>query len=71
VEGAGETTCSALVTRMIAGELEIVRCGQPLDARTPAIATDVLAAHPDTPRRHAHLHAFTDRLRRRKRVLVS
>jgi hypothetical protein len=30
----GEATCPALIERMIAGELEIVRCALPLEART-------------------------------------
>jgi hypothetical protein len=65
------TTCPALIERMIAGELEIVRCALPLEARAVELELDVRMAHRAAPRRHVHLHAITDRLRRRKRVLVS
>jgi len=70
VHGAPGATCPALIPRMVAGELEIVRCALPLEAREvePVLARPV--AERDASGRHPHLHSLADRLRRRKRVLV-
>jgi hypothetical protein len=71
VHDPGAGTCSALMPRMIAGELEIVRCALPLELRAAPPELDLRNADSAVPRRHVHLHAITDRLRRRTRALVS
>jgi len=66
-----DATCPALIPRVIAGDLEIVRCALPLEAHEVELVLAVTPAEPDVPERHRHLHSLADRLRRRKRVLVS
>jgi hypothetical protein len=66
-----DSTCPALIPRMVAGDLEIVRCALPLEAREPEPVLDTRTGEPVVPPRHASLHAIADRLRRRKRVPVS
>jgi hypothetical protein len=70
VHDAPDATCAALIPRMVAGELEIVRCALPLEARAvdPVLVLPVTEAA--APGRRPHLHSLADRLRRRKRVLV-
>jgi hypothetical protein len=60
----------ALMPRMIAGELEVVRCALPLEAHEVELVLAVPSGDTRSPERHRHLHAVTDRWRRRKRVLV-
>ena len=66
-----ESTCSALVERMVAGELEIVRCALPLEARATELELDLRVAEPALRQRRLRLDAITGRFRRSKRVLVS
>jgi hypothetical protein len=71
VHDAHDTRCSALVPRMIAGELEIVRCALQLQAHEIDLVPAVGVAEPDAAERYPHLHSLAHRLRRKKRVLMS
>jgi hypothetical protein len=44
----GETACPALIERMIAGELEIVRCALPLEVLAVELELDLRRAEPVT-----------------------